>query len=99
VKEVTEKEFFELFDPVIHERLAEAASRYPDAVALVCYENMMMDSSNMGARSSLVVGPSNTTKTIEEAAKGRLGDVPSRFQEPRCYVRLPLKETHHEHQS
>jgi hypothetical protein len=63
----------------------KALERYPDAEAVVRYENQQMDSSEFGSVSFLIVGPSNSL-SLEGAQKGApLGDVPSRFKYPVAY--------------
>jgi len=80
-------EFLELFDPSVHDTILKYAGRYPDAEAVVCYENLDMWSSHKGHRTARVVGPSNSA-TLEKAATERLGDVPSQFQYPVSYCDL-----------
>ena len=87
LKKLTETEFLDLFDPSVHDAILASANRYKDCEAIVCFENLQMDSSCFGDRAALVVGPSNTytlAKILEPGA--RLGDVPSRFQYPVAYV-------------
>jgi hypothetical protein len=81
VKELTEPQFLELFDPSVHDRLKAVAGR-PDVEALVCCECLQLDSSFAGHRTAVALGP-GCTYQVEEIEKGfRLGDVPSRFQYP-----------------
>ena len=77
-------EFLELFDESVRERILSAAARN-QATHVVCFENVMLDSSQLGARSALCIGPQCTYKTLQEIEGKRLGDVPSRFQYPRSY--------------
>lgn len=53
--------------------------------AVVIFENLDMSSSGLGNMAAVMVGPEFTYKTVAEAAAGRLGDVPSRFQYPVAY--------------
>lgn len=81
VKAVSKEEFFGLFDPIVHERLEESA-KLPGTAALVCFENLQMDSMSFGCRTAMAMGPGRSSglEAIESGA--RLGDVPSRFQYP-----------------
>ena len=69
-------EFAEKFDPEVHKLLIESRQR-PGVVALVLFENQQMDSSKFGNRSALRVGPSCSTKTVEELDGKWLFDLPS----------------------
>jgi hypothetical protein len=82
IAQLDEAAFFELFDSSVHGAMRESLKRYPTAEGLVCFENLQMDSSQLGRRTAAVFGPDNTFKqsNLHEA---RLGDVPSRFQYPR----------------
>lgn len=81
VKVLSEAELIELFDPTVRVAL-QAKLADPQVEHIVVYECLQMDSSSFGARTALVVGPTWTYRTLAEAAAGRLGDVPSRFQYP-----------------
>jgi hypothetical protein len=83
VRELTEAEFLALFNPETHEAIREGA-RKDGVEAVVCMENLQMDSSAFGQRSALIVGPSCTYQLsqIETLPNFRLGGVPSRFQYP-----------------
>ena len=85
LKRITLEDLFGLFDPEIHKQIQTLHDK-PNALGLVVYENLQMDSSQFGARAVLVVGPGFSTPSIEIASKNRLGDVPSRFQYPTKYV-------------
>lgn len=86
MKQVTRQEFFSLFDPSVHEALDRALA-LPGTDGLVCYENVQMDSSHFGNRAAVTFGPARDwAKTPEEAWAKRLGDVPSRFKYPQCYM-------------
>lgn len=87
LKKLTLEEFLALFDPEVHDGIRAAIARYPDCEGIVCMENLQMDSSQFGARSALVMGPSNSWPLVKVKEAGfRLGDVPSRFQYPTAYV-------------
>lgn len=87
LKKLTPNDFLDLFDESVHSAILASAARYPDREALVCFENLQMDSSLFGLRSALVVGPSNTYNLEDIVKSGaRLGDVPSRFMYPVSYV-------------
>ena len=57
----------------------------PKAEGLVIYRCLQMDSSNLGARSTVLVGPGCTCETIEKAAQQHLYDLPSQRQYPCAY--------------
>lgn len=86
------RDFALLFDPSVHDAINESCARYPDREAVVCFENLDMNSHAYGSRTACVVGPSNTWK-LEDVLAGntRLGHSPSRFQYPVCYVRFPAR--------
>jgi len=87
IRKVTEVEFLDMFDVSVQNAIMASAARYRDCEALVCFENLQMDSSQLGARTALVVGPNNTLKLAQlEDGGTRLGDCPSRFQYPVAYV-------------
>lgn len=52
-------------------------------IAVVIFENLDLSATGFGK--AVMVGPEFTYKTVAEAAAGRLGDVPSRFQYPVAY--------------
>ena len=79
-------EFFKLFDPEVHQDIINSVRKYPDAEAVVVFENVAFDSSQFGRRSALVVGPSNTFTSVE-FCKGRwLYDLPSQRQYPQSFI-------------
>ena len=85
IKEVSQAEFFALFDPEIHEAIKQSARGYKSEY-MACYECLAMDSSNLGARSAMGVGPNNTVKTL--AGLGApLGQTPSQFLYPGEYCK------------
>jgi hypothetical protein len=55
---------------------------YPDAVAVVLFENQNMSSSRMGEATALAVGPSNTFKSVADCEGKWLKDLPSQRQYP-----------------
>jgi hypothetical protein len=85
LSKLTETQLLDKLDPSVHDRVLASAAKYQDCEALVLFENIDMSSSELGRRSVLVVGPSNT-RTLAQAVETHLGDVPSRFQFPVAYV-------------
>lgn len=77
MKFVPASEFIALFDPSVHSALLDSLRRYPDAIAMVEFENMDMCSSHLGDRSAMLVGPSNTYKSVNECDGRWLNDLPS----------------------
>jgi hypothetical protein len=75
------------FDASVHDQLRRLATM-PGTTHIVVFENIQMDSSECGAKSALGIGPMRTTKTLEEAAAGHLGDLPSQRKYPCAYVAL-----------
>lgn len=61
-----------------------ARERYPDATHVVVFENHMLDSSEHGARTAMLVGPSNTYRTLDalgaDGSLKHLYDTPSQRQ-------------------
>jgi hypothetical protein len=80
--------FLELFAPELRTAFKAALERYPDALGMVCYENLDFNSSEFGARAALVVGPSNTLKEVPDGHTP-IGDVPSRFKYPVGFCSRP----------
>ena len=72
LKEITPAELLERFpDEQIRRQLYTTWNvHYPDATAVVLFENVMLDSSQLGTATACPVGPSNTFKTVE-AAEGK----------------------------
>lgn len=81
IKELPQKEFLELFDPTVHSKIV-ANSCKPGVEAVVCLENLQMDSSNFGKRTALIVGPGCTYQLKHLEGEFRLGELPSTFQYP-----------------
>jgi hypothetical protein len=73
--------FIALFDNAVHDELAATLGR-SGALGIVFFENVQMDSSQIGQRSGLIYGDGCTCKTQGEVLCCRLGDVPIRFQYP-----------------
>jgi hypothetical protein len=89
LKRLSIGDFLDLFDESVRGDIVAAKGRYPDAEAIVCCENLQMDSSRCGDRSALVVGPSNSWTLdflMDPANWFRLGDMPSQFQYPVAFV-------------
>lgn len=53
---------------------------------IVMFENLQLDSACCGDRAALAVGPGFTYETLDQVAKGVIGDVPSRFKYPVAFV-------------
>jgi hypothetical protein len=87
MKKITMDELLKQFDESVHDRLRALAEK-PGTSHLVVFENQMLDSSQAGARSALRIGPACTTKTLDEAAGGWLGDLPSERKYPVAFVEL-----------
>ena len=83
---ITKEEFFKLFDPSVHDATAMSLEKYKDAVGIVVFENQCMDSSSLGSRSAVVVGPSNTYKTVDALVGRWLNDLPSQRQYATSYI-------------
>lgn len=93
LKMLTKQEFFALFDESVHDRIREVMQRYPDAEAVVVFENVDFCSSQFGARSALPVGPSNTFKSVSDTEGKWLNDLPSQRQYPQAFCpRLDVLE-------
>lgn len=88
IKELSKDEFLALFDPSVHGAILLAAKTVK-AEAVVCMENLQMDSSRFGDRVALCVGAECTYQIAHcEQAGFRLGDLPSRFQYPVAIWRI-----------
>ena len=79
MKEITMKELLELFDPEVHSAIAASIERCA-ATHVVVAENQQMDSSQLGRRTAMVVGPTCTYRTLEECEGKWLFDLPSQRQ-------------------
>jgi hypothetical protein len=81
IKELSQEEFLKLFDKEVHARIV-ANSLKPGVDAVVCLENLQMDSSHFGDRSALIVGPECTFQLKHLEGPFRLGELPSTFKYP-----------------
>ena len=84
MKQVTKAELYAKMDSLTWPKL----DSFTKAKYLVLFENQALDSSNLGMRSVLPVGPEQGLKTLEEIAGRPIGDVPSRFQYPVEYCEV-----------
>lgn len=86
-KHVAFEDFLKLFDEGVHGKIRGSA--LGDGVThVVCFQNIDMWSSQLGRRTSMIVG-SKQTYTLEKILRDpscHLGDVPSRFQYPVAYA-------------
>jgi hypothetical protein len=81
IKALSREEYLGLFDPDCLKGLL-AHEKKPDVIAMVCFENIQLDSSECGNRTSVIIG--NTfTWNMGSIVTARLGDVPSRFRYPK----------------
>jgi hypothetical protein len=81
LKQLSKQDFLAQFDPEIHAQIRRAVEKYPRAEGVVMFENLTLDSSAVGQRQALVVGPDNSF-TLEKAEKSWLNDLPSQRQYP-----------------
>lgn len=88
MKEVTWDEFFELFDPEVHDAIRDSLRRFGSEY-VVCFECLDMCSSHLGERTAMGVGPKNTYKTLEEVDGKWLHDLPSQRQYAHRYAKVP----------
>lgn len=86
LKRLTLQEFLEMFDPSVHDGLKELLVRYQDAVAVVVFYNKNMWSSQLGMRTGIVVGPSNTFKSVEACEGKHIHDLPSQRQYASAWI-------------
>jgi len=86
--EITLSELYKMFHKSVHSDL-DAKIVKTRAEYVVVFENLQMDSSNFGHRSALMIGAQCENKTIDDIRERRLGDVPSRFQYPVHYAKVP----------
>jgi len=87
---LSKKEFLERghFDFAV--AFEEALQRKTDATGLVLFENLQMDSSSYGRMTAMLIGPTNTYKSVEDCEGKFLGELPSHRQYPVAWV--PRKE-------
>jgi hypothetical protein len=79
MKQLTLAELLEMFDESVRAdigvRLAQTS-----VTGIVVFENQQMDSSCLGDRTAMIVGPNCTCKTVEECEGKWLNDLPSQRQ-------------------
>ena len=87
MKEVTLLDLLAMFDETTQEPIMRSVVK-TRASHVVVMENQRMDSSEVGRRTALMVGPTCTyTLADAQTMPGfRLGDVPSRFQYPVAFA-------------
>lgn len=78
------------------EPIRGALKHYQDGTAVVIFRNQMMDSSAFGDSSSVVVGPSNTFKSVEECEGKWLKDLPSQRQHAYAWISREVLESTNE---
>lgn len=61
-------------------------NRYPDAIGVVLWVVLQMDSSRFGDSMVLIIGPSNTYKTVADCEGKWLGDLPSERRYPVAFI-------------
>ena len=71
-------------DPSVWYRVKDLAKKAESGVgqALVIFECLQMDSSHLGERSCVLVGPGRGIPSLEAACEGWLKDLPSERQYP-----------------
>jgi len=85
MKELQGNEFFDLFDPEVHQTLKDVAKKF-DADGMIVFENLQMDSSQFGERTAVVFGSCCTYKTAQDAEGKWLYDLPSQRQYATAWV-------------
>ena len=93
-KQVTLTELTTMFDESVQNKiqaLAKKARKEPSA-ALVVFECLALDSSHLGERTCVLVGPGHRIDSLERALGGHLKDLPSERQYPIAWWR-PTCET------
>lgn len=85
MKELSKIELLNLMDPDVWDDIAKSLAQYPDAAGLVVFENQTFDSSEFGARTVCVIGPSNTYGTPKECEGKHINDLPSQRQHAAYY--------------
>ena len=86
ISKLTKKEFMERKDFYFVVNIEEALRRKPDAIGVVLFENLMMDSSSRGAMTAMIIGPTNTYKSAEDCEGKFLNEMPSQRQHPVAWV-------------
>jgi hypothetical protein len=84
MKKISKKELLAMMDSSTHGQIEEAIKRH-QSTQLVLFENVALDSSHLGDRTVVCVGPCNTYKTPQECEGRWLNDLPSVRQYPQCY--------------
>lgn len=85
MNKVTIEEFLKLFSEEVHNLILQNFARV-DVNGLVCFENQTLDSSSLGRRTAMIVGPGCTYKSHEDCIGKHLYDLPSQRQYPTVYV-------------
>jgi len=88
MKQITKDELLELLDPEIHGSVLGMPKRFPDAEAVVLFENVTLDSSRLGERTVCIVGPGRGIPSVAECEGQWLNDLPSQRQYPQAFVPL-----------
>jgi hypothetical protein len=86
LEELALLKFLERFDESVHTQILERFNR-KDVDGAVLFENIQLDSSNLGKRTACIYGPGCTYETLEKISQGWLNDLPSQRQYPVAYVR------------
>ena len=81
---LTKAEFYEKFDPDVHDQL-DAQLAKPGVTGLALFENVDFCSSAFGARTACIVGPACTFKTAADCEGKWLNDLPSQRQYAQAY--------------
>ena len=87
IKRVDLDTFLAEYDPSVHGKIKRLL-RERAVSAVVDFVNVCLDSSQLGARTAVIVGPGCTYKSVEDCEGKWLNDLPSRRQYPqRAYVK------------
>ena len=68
--------------------LVDLTTRFPDAEAVVLFENVAMDSSSFGERKVVIVGPDRGIESVAACEGKWLNDLPSQRLYPQAFVPL-----------
>ena len=85
MKAILKAELLKMFDESAYPKV-EAAIEATGATHLVCFENLALDSSSLGERTVLCVGPTCTFKRPKDCEGKWLKDLPSQRQYPVAYA-------------
>jgi len=85
IPKLTKKEFLEKADQAAI-AFEEGLKKKSDAIGIVLFENRMMDSTNYGRMTAMIIGPTNTFKSAEDCEGKFLNDLPSQRQYPVAWV-------------